>query len=278
MNKYLKTENASITIEYNKNSFYTFLLNNFSIIEDIEIQRIYIVCDVKDVINIYNELIKYKFKNTTVFIKVNNYSNKYNNELDKVNDIFYTIVCCNIDTFKNIKYNSDSYYELNFKFNETEQIIKIINQYNNILLNIDYDLNYIKDVNNSLNIISQKSNCEYINFSNILIDKNLIYACPYNIYLNNKYSHRNYGNNIPRNIYIDYNGNVYCINIKNKSILIGNIDKMDINKILTECKAKKEYKNFIKFNEILFISYLEQCPYQTIDYIAYLNEVIKHNE
>ena len=74
MRKYLKTENASVTLEYNKSLFCNFLQNNLSSMEEIGIQRIYIVCDVKDILNVYDELIKYEFNQIIVFIKIDNYN------------------------------------------------------------------------------------------------------------------------------------------------------------------------------------------------------------
>lgn len=278
MSKYLKTENASVTLEYNKSLFGNFLQNNLSSMEEIGIQRIYIVCDVKDILNVYDELIKYEFNQIIVFIKIDNYNDGYFDELKKMNYLFYTIISCNVKSFNKMNYNSDFYYELTFQYNEAMSVLEIINNYENILLKIDYNMHQIDKVNNSLAMISKNSKNEYINFSNILIDKNLIYSFPYNIYLNNKNSNRTYGNNIPRNIYIDSNGNVYCVEIKNPKIIIGNLKNNNLKEILFKCKNKREYKKFIEYNEILLIEYLDQCPYQIIDYIAFLNEVIKNNE
>lgn len=278
MSKYLQTENASITFEYNKSLFNNFLQNNLSFIDEIGIQRMYILCDIKDILSVYDELIKYEFNQITIFIKINNYSDRYFDKLKKVNDLFYTIISCNLHSFQKIKYNFEFYYELTFQYNEAISVLEIINNYKNILLKIDYDIYQIDKVNNSLSMISNNAKSEYINFSNMLIDKNLIYSCPYNIYLNNKNNNRTYGNNFPRNIYIDSNGDVYCAEIRNPKIIIGNLKNNNLKEILFKCKSKKEYKKFIEYNEILLIEYLDQCPYQIIDYIAFLNEVIKNNE
>ena len=278
MSKYLKTENASVTLEYNKILFDSFLQNNLSLMEEIGIQRIYVICDVKDILIVYDELMKYEFNQITVFIKINNYNDRYFEKLKKINYLFYIIISCNVKSFNKMNYNSDFYYELTFQHNEAMRVLEIINNYENILLKIDYNMHQINKVNNSLAMISKNSKNEYINFSNILIDKKLIYSCPYNIYLNNKNSNRNYGNNIPRNIYIDSNEKVYCVEIKNQKIIIGNLKKNDLKEILFKCKNEKGYENFIEYNEILLTEYLDQCPYQVIDYIAFLNEVIKNNE
>lgn len=112
----------------------------------------------------------------------------------------------------------------------------------------------------------------------MFIEKDLIYKCPYNIYLNNRYSNRSYGENIPRNLYIDKYGNVYCLNIKRKSIIIGNVENDKLENILSFCKKDKGYKNFVYYNELLFIKYLNHCPFQMIDYEAFLDEVIKNYE
>ena len=274
MNKYLKTENASITIEYKKNILNTLLNKN---IDDYGFQRLYIECKNNELINVYNELNNYIFKNITVFIKIKKYNDKYIEDFNIVNKDYYLIICCNIDEFNNYKYNDNCFYEVTFNYKEKEEIIKLINKYDNILLNIKYDMNKILDVNNTLEEIVKRVN-KALNFTNLFISKDLIYKSPYNIYLNNENSNRNYGFNIPRNIYIDKNGNVYSISIKNKNIIIGNINNNSIINILSNCKNTNGYKNFINYNEKLYINVLDQCPFQTIDYIAFLNEVIKYYE
>ena len=153
-----------------------------------------------------------------------------------------------------------------------------MNKYENILLQIDYNMNKISNVNDALDKIVSGVKSKELNFSNLFIEKKLIYDCPYNIYLNNSNSNRNYGNNIPRNIFIDFNSFVYCLGIKNKNLIIGNINHNTVTNILDNCKNLKGYKNFITYNEKLFISLLNHCPYSTIDYIAFLTEVIKNYE
>lgn len=274
MIKYLKTENASITIEYSKKILFKFLHNSIIFIDNCGLQRLFIECNANELKNVYNELNLYTFQNTTVFIKVKNYNEKYIEDLNKVNEKFYTIICCNIEEFNNIKFDKGYYYELNFKYEEADEIIKIINNYDNILLKIDYDLSEIKNVNNALDRIVRNNKGNDLNFSNLFISKNLIYSCPYNIYLNNENSNRSYGNNIPRNIFIDHIGNVYCLSVKSKNIIIGNINKKSIETIISNCKHETGYKNFVKYNEKLFIDYLNQCPFLMIDYNAFLTEVI----
>ncbi len=275
MNKYLKTENASITIEYSNNIINTLLKDN---IDNIGFQRLYIECNISELLDVYNELNKYTYNNITIFIKINNYDNKYEEDFNKVNKDYYLIICSNIDKFNSYKYNNDCFYEITFNYQEKDKIIDIINKYDNILLNINYDMNDIFNVNNTLEEIVKRVN-KALSFTNLFISKELIYQSPYNIYLNNKNSKRSYGNNnIPRNIYIDSNGNVYSLSINNKNIIIGNINDKGIINVLSNCKRTKGYKNFIKYNEKLFIDVLDQCPFQTIDYIAFLNEVMKYYE
>lgn len=278
MNKYLKTENASITIEFEKNLISKFFEENCDFLDNSGLQRLFIECNANELKNIYDTLKEYNFKNITIFIKVKKYNDNYIDDLIKINEILYTIICCNINEFSNINYNEECYYELNFNYDEIDKVTKIISKYDNILLNINYDLNKIKEVNNTLENITMSSISNTLNFSNLFLEKELIYSCPYNIYLNNENSNRTYGNNIPRNIFIDLKGNVYCICIKCLNIVIGNINDKNINSILKECKNHTGYKNFIKYNENLFVDYLNQCPYQVIDYIAFLNEVIQYNE
>lgn len=278
MNKYLKTENASIRIEYAKNILSKLLMNNVNFIDNCGFQRLFIECNGNELIEVYNELKIYAFENITIFIKIKNYNDRYIADLDRVNEKVYTIICCTFEEFNNIRFNEECFYELNFKYNEVNKIIKVANEHNNILLNIDYNLNKIRDVNDALKKIVENSKSNDLNFSNLFLEKKLIYSCPYNIYLNNENSNRNYGNNIPRNIFIDSNGNVYCIHIKTENIIIGNINTKSINDILRECKTQKGYQNFLIYNEKLFIDYLNQCPFLIIDYIAFLNEVIENHE
>ncbi len=276
MNKYLKTENASITIEYSKD----ILINLFkdSNIDNLGFQRLFIECKASELINAYNELKDFVFENITVFIKINDYSDKYEDIFNKINRVFYTIICCDINKFDKIKFNKECFYELKFKYTETNKMIDIINKYDNILLNIDYNLEDIFNVNISLNKIVENVKSKDLNFSNLFIEKNLIYSCPYNIYLNNEKSNRNYGENIPRNIFIDLKGFVYCLNIKSTKIIIGNLNNNSISYILDNCKNYDGYKNFIYYNERLFIDILDQCPFSIIDYVAFLNEVIENYE
>ena len=276
MNRYLKTENASITIEYSDNILSTLFKD--SKIYNRGFQRLFIECKASNLIDVYKELKNLIFKDITIFIKIRDYNDKYENILNKVNKDFYTIICCNIKSFIKIKYNKDCFYELNFKHTEKDKIIDIVNKYDNILLNIDYNLNKLSRVNDTLDKIVIDVKTKELNFSNLFIEKELIYACPYNIYLNNENSNRAYGNNIPRNIFIDSHGFVYCLSIKNKKLIIGNINYNNISYILDNCKDQNGYKKFIYYNERLFIDLLNQCPYSIIDYIAFLTEVIKNYE
>lgn len=278
MIKYLKSENASILLEYSISKFGDFLASNLSFIEECGFQRIFIECDASKIIKLYNELSNFSFENVTIFIKVKNFRNKYYEDIMKVNEFFYIIVCCNYKEFFEFVYNNKIFYEISFKYDECNDIIEVINKHENILLNINYDLAEINKVNNALEIIINNSKNEVVSFSNMFIEKDLIYKCPYNIYLNNKYSNRSYGKNVPRNLYIDKCGNVYCLNVKRKSIIIGNIINDKLEKILNFCKKNKCYKNFIYYNEILLIKYLNNCPFQMIDYEAFLDEVIKNYE
>ena len=189
-----------------------------------------------------------------------------------------TIISTDIKRFEKIKIDNNSYYEIRFDYNEFQDIIRIINTNDNIILNINYDINNLKKVNEALiNIVTNSKN-EYLYFSNLFINKELIYKCPYNIYLNNKYSIRKYSNMLPQNISIDKNGKVYCANIKDKRIIIGDITEESIENLLKKCKKRSGYKNFILNNEKILIELLDQCPYQTIDYIVFLTEAMRSDE
>lgn len=276
MNRYLKTENASITVEYSNNILIALFKD--SKIYNCGFQRLFIECKASDLIDVHKELKNLIFNDITVFIKISNYNDNYENVLYEVNKDFYTIICCNIKTFRDIKYNKECFYELKFKYTEKDKIIDIVNKYDSILLNIDYNLKKLSNVNTALDEIVDGVKSKELNFSNLFIQKELIYACPYNIYLNNENSNRNYGNNIPRNIFIDSFGFVYCLSIKNKKLIIGNINYNTISYIIDNCKNQDGYKKFIYYNERLFIDLLNQCPYSIIDYIAFLIEVIKNYE
>ena len=277
MNKYLKTENASITIEYSSN-FKKFLNDNILYIDSICVHRLYIECKAKDLEKLSNDLKGINVDNVVIFILINDYSNKYYDILNSINNNFYTIISCNIREYLSFKKSSDIFYQISFNYTEKEKIVDLINSYDNLIFNIEYALDNIKSTNESLKYIINNISKENISFSNLFISKDLIYNCPYNIYLNNKNSRAKYGNNIPRNIYIDKDGFVYCLKIKNPNIIIGNILNNNIKDIFKECKKTVGYKKFINYNELLFIELLDQCPYKMIDYIAFLNEVMCNYE
>ena len=277
MNKYLKTENASITIEYSSN-FKKFLNDNILYIDSICVHRLYIECKAKDLEKLSNDLKGINVDNVVIFILINDYSNKYYDILNSINNNFYTIISCNIREYLSFKKSSDIFYQINFNYTEKEKIVDLINFYDNLIFNIEYALDNIKSTNESLKYIINNISKENISFSNLFISKDLIYNCPYNIYLNNKNSRAKYGNNIPRNIYIDKDGFVYCLKIKNPNIIIGNILNNNLKDIFKECKKTVGYKKFINYNELLFIELLDQCPYKMIDYIAFLNEVMCNYE
>ena len=277
MNKYLKTENASITIEYSSN-LKKFLNDNILYIDSICVHRLYIECKAKDLEKLSNDLKGINVDNVVIFILINDYSNKYYDILNSINNNFYTIISCNIKEYLSFKKSSDIFYQINFNYTEKEKIVDLINSYDNLIFNIEYALDNIKSTNESLKYIINNISKENISFSNLFISKDLIYNCPYNIYLNNKNSRAKYGNNIPRNIYIDKDGFVYCLKIKNPNIIIGNILNNNLKDIFKECKKTVGYKKFINYNELLFIELLDQCPYKMIDYIAFLNEVMCNYE
>lgn len=277
MNKYLKTENASITIEYSSN-FKKFLNDNILYIDSICVHRLYIECKAKDLEKLSNDLKGINVDNVVIFILINDYSNKYYDILNSINNNFYTIISCNIREYLSFKKSSDIFYQISFNYTEKEKIVDLINSYDNLIFNIEYALDNIKSTNESLKYIINNISKENISFLNLFISKDLIYNCPYNIYLNNKNSRAKYGNNIPRNIYIDKDGFVYCLKIKNPNIIIGNILNNNIKDIFKECKKTVGYKKFINYNELLFIELLDQCPYKMIDYIAFLNEVMCNYE
>lgn len=276
MNKYLKTENASITVEYSTDILVTLFKN--SMVCNRGFQRLFIECKASNLVDVYKELKKLIFNDITVFIKISDYNDKYSNIMNEVNKDFYTIIYCDVKTFLKIKNNKDCFYELNFKYTEKDKIIDIVNKYDNILLHIDYNLSKLTNINVALDKIVAGVKSKELNFSNLFMEKELIYDCPYNIYLNNENSNRSYGNNIPRNIFIDSFGFVYCMSIKNKKIVIGNINNNTISYILDNCKSQDGYKKFIYYNERLFINLLNQCPYSIIDYTAFLIEVMKNYE
>ena len=243
MNKYLKTENASITIEYSSN-FKKFLNDNILYIDSICVHRLYIECKAKDLEKLSNDLKGINVDNVVIFILINDYSNKYYDILNSINNNFYTIISCNIREYLSFKKSSDIFYQINFNYTEKEKIVDLINFYDNLIFNIEYALDNIKSTNESLKYIINNISKENISFSNLFISKDLIYNCPYNIYLNNKNSRAKYGNNIPRNIYIDKDGFVYCLKIKNPNIIIGNILNNNLKDIFKECKKTVIIMNY----------------------------------
>ena len=94
MNRYLKTENASITVEYSSNILVTLFKD--SKIYNRGFQRLFIECKASKLIDVYKELKNLIFNDITIFIRVSDYNDKYENILNEVNKDFYTIICCNI--------------------------------------------------------------------------------------------------------------------------------------------------------------------------------------
>lgn len=277
MIKYLETENASFTIEYAKETFTRAMLKNLNFIDNAGFKRLFIVCDSCNLYDLSNDLRQINFKKIPVFIKIKNFNNNQKQMLKKISRKYYIIICCNIKSLEML-YSKNYYYDLTFDYDEADDVIYAIEKYNNLLLNIKYDMNNINKVNDSLKKIVQESSSEKFDFMNYFLNKQLIYDCPYNIYLNNKNSNRKYGKNIPRNLFVSTNGDVYCTEIICPKIIIGNLLNKSLNNILESCFSSNGYKKFIKYNEILFIDCLNQCSYQTIDYLAFLNEVIKYYE
>ena len=163
---------------------------------------------------------------------------------------------------------------VDFNYLQKNQIIKILNKYENIILKCNLKNNKLKENYQALDYITKHSKKEYLLFDNLFISKQLIIDCPYNVYLNNENSHREYGNFLPRNIYIDNKLNIYCTNLKSNKIIIGNLNNNNLFIILKNCKNTEGYKNFIELNKKIFIEHLNQYPFTTIDWISYLSEVI----
>ena len=127
MNRYLKTENASITVEYSSDILVTLFKD--SKIYNRGFQRLFIECKVSKLIDVYKELKNLIFNDITIFIRISDYNDKYESILNEVNKDFYTIICCNVKTFVDIKYNKDCFYELKFKYTEKDKIIDIVMKY-----------------------------------------------------------------------------------------------------------------------------------------------------
>lgn len=274
--KYLKTENASISIDYNKELLEK-VLNEIKELEKINIERINIECNASKLKELDKLLSSNISTKIPIFIKINKYDNEYKKELINLNKYFYIVIKTNIKDFPNIEKNDEYFYEILTNYKEKENLLDLILHNENIIINMETkSIKDYKSINESLTYLVNNSNNKLLYFENLFISKDLIYKCPYNIYLNNSNSNRKYGNNIPRNIYIDNNFNVYAISIKNKKLIIGNLKENTIINILSNSKKTTGYKNFKKYNKILFFEVLDQCPFNTIDYISYLNEVINN--
>ena len=146
MNRYLKTENASITVEYSSNILVTLFKD--SKIYNRGFQRLFIECKASKLIDVYKELKNLIFNDITIFIRISDYNDKYENILNEVNKDFYTIICCNVKTFVDIKYNRDCFYELKFKYTEKD---KIINQLKVTISNIQKEQKVIVHDNDNTN-------------------------------------------------------------------------------------------------------------------------------
>ncbi len=272
--KYLKSENATITIEYSS-KITKFFEDNLNYLEESGIERIYIKCSNRYLKKLIDSLEQFSFNKIYIFIKIFNYQNQDNKLLKKLSNKYCFIICDNTNLFTRIDNIKELYYEISFNYLQKNQVIKIINKYDNIILNCHLKNNKLKENYEALDYITAHNKREYLLFDNLFIAKHLIIDCPYNIYLNNENSHRDYGNMIPRNLYIDNKLNVYCTNIKSNKIIMGNLKNNALLNILQDCKNTKAYKYFIDLNKKVFIEYLNQYPFTIIDWISFLSEVIK---
>lgn len=267
IDKFLNTENASITIEFS-NHFHKFLKDNLKDILNLNIKRFNIIVDYKNIDELINILDDFEFDDLPVFIKINNFD--FNNKnIDSIKDKYYLIVNSNLDDIKNI--DEDIYYEVNITYKEKDKLLKLINNYENIIINVDTNIDDIVNTYDMLNYINSNTTSEYLMFDNMYIPKQLIIDCPYNIYLGD----RDYGMMIPRNIYIDDNY-IYATTFKCNKFIIGNINSKLID-VYSNVYDTEGYKYFIKCNKILFSSYLNQFPYDYIDYNFMLKEVINND-
>ena len=275
MSKFLNTENATITIEYSK-LLTKFLKNNIKDLENINIKRININCNGANLKQLSTILDKENI-DIPIFINIKNYKNCYSDICNSLNKRYYIVIKTTPNQFVKLEYVKDFYYSLDFTWKQKNEIANLLKKHNDLILNIKINDNNLVKSFDALSYITKKATAEYLYFENVFIPKQLIYDCPYNIYLNNEYSKRTYGENIPRNIYIDSIGNVYCACIKNRRIIIGNINCEQLLNVYKGCKLTEGYKEFIKFNEKLMISYLNQYPFDTVDYIYMLEAVMRND-
>lgn len=265
INKYLETENASITIKYS-NYIDDFLNNNLDDLLIINIKRFNILVESKNLNELKVILNKYDFKDLPVFIKIHNLNSDYE-IVQELKEKYYIVIKSNDIN----NYYEDIYYEVEVNENNSSKVIELLDKYENVLLDININKNNLKQIYETLDNICSETKREYLMIENIFISKKLIMDCPYNIYVGNEFSNRNYGNMIPRNIYIDEN--IYASNFKENKFIIGSVND-SLLKVLSESKKAEGYKRFVEYNTKMFINYLNQFPYEIVDIDYLLKEVI----
>lgn len=106
---------------------------------------------------------------------------------------------------------------------------------------------------------------------NVLLSLDLIREHPCNVYLcDGRHCHSGHGN-VPRNIYIDTNGNMYPYGIAKEELKMGNI--LSDSNIIEEYKQSDAIGNFMKLNRYLYLQILDKCNYGIIPWFDMLGEL-----
>jgi len=141
----------------------------------------------------------------------------------------------------------------------------------NIIWHIDFSRTEWPMFDKQLNRLLDGYKTNELMIDNILLPLGLIKEHPCNVYLcDGEHCHSEHGK-VPRNIYIDINGNMYPYGITKEELKMGNVF-LDTN-IMEEYKQSESLANFIKLNRYLYLQILDKCNYEIIPWFDILGEL-----
>lgn len=141
----------------------------------------------------------------------------------------------------------------------------------NIIWNINFKRIEWPAFDEQLNRLIDGYKTNELMIDNVLLSLDLIREHPCNVYLcDGKYCHSGHGK-VPRNIYIDTNGNMHPYGIVKAELKIGNI--LSDSNIIEDYKQSDAIGNFMKLNRYLYLQILDKCNYGIIPWFDMLGEL-----
>lgn len=270
--KFNDIENATITIKDNFINTRNIILNNISSFIYLNIKVIDIYMSYKD-IHQYKELIEeinnnYKDFDITINLHFNETNPIY---LDIKYDNCFLINHTLSDPSENC------YHYFNVNVNNLDEICMLMNHYDYIIVNFEFDINNVKTLNDMMKKVFSDSNKE-ICLDNYFIETNITKEHPCNSYLCKGIFCGKQISSYPRKLVID-NGNVYIHSSSYKLLNIGKIKNNNIQEILSSYLKSEKYDIFKSLVINVFIKYVKEYPYYFFPWEEYflkeVNEYVK---